>query len=149
MELLSVADPPPPGPTDPPAEPPTRAPPEPPTGVVRRPRWADKQDPADADLVDDIMDQEKEKSVTLIRILRILPEKWWLLVVGGLASLVNGCVFPAFAIIFGEVLAVFSRPVDMIFPDIHLWGALFLVLGSISAVCILLKVPRPPLPAWG
>ena len=63
-----------------------------------------------------------------------------MIVIGSLASLINGCIFPAFAIIFGEVIEVFSRPADEVLAGTHLWAGLFFALGVVSAVALLSKV---------
>lgn len=101
-------------------------------------RWMVSQESARVE--EDGDREEAEKAVSLLRILRVQPEKWWLIALGSIASMLNGTVFPVFAILFGEVLEVFSRPADMIFPDLHQWAGLFLMLGVASAIFILIKV---------
>lgn len=78
--------------------------------------------------------------VSLLQILRANGREWWLIALGVLGAVVNGATFPAFAVIFGEVLEVFSRPADQVLEATHLWAGLFLVLGTAAAVGLLVKV---------
>ena len=59
---------------------------------------------------------------------------------GLLGSLVLGGIFPSFAIIFGEILKVFNRPVDRILDALHPYAALFIVLGVVSGIAVFFKV---------
>ena len=80
-------------------------------------------------------------SVSLLRLISLNAKEWWLIILGVLGSVVNGSIFPLFAIIFGEILAVFSRPTGAeILDGIGLWAGLYLVLGSVSGIAIFLKV---------
>ena len=83
--------------------------------------------------------EEDLPDVSLWKILRNLPGRMWVVVfLGVLSSILNGLVYPAFTIVFGEVLAVFSEP--DILANIHPWGATFLVLGIVLAVAAFSKV---------
>ena len=66
--------------------------------------------------------------------------EWWLIILGTLGAMVNGSMFPLFALFFGEVLAVFSRPSDQVFGGIHIWAGLLVLLGVVSAVAQFAKV---------
>ena len=69
--------------------------------------------------------------------------KWtWLVVLGSVGAIAVGSVFSIFAIVFGEVLEVFSRPVDEILDGVHLWAGMFLVLGTVAAIGLLVKVSK-------
>ena len=59
---------------------------------------------------------------------------------GVLGAVVNGATFPAFAVIFGEVLEVFSQPAGKVLEATHLWAGLFLVLGTAAAIGLFIKV---------
>ena len=59
---------------------------------------------------------------------------------GLLAAIINGAVFPSFSLFFGEVLEVFRMSRAQILDSIHVWAALFLVLGIVSGICNFLKV---------
>ena len=60
---------------------------------------------------------------------------------GTLAAMINGSVFPIYAILFGEVLRVFQGSrTDQILEDITVWAGVFLGLACGSAVAIFVKV---------
>ena len=65
---------------------------------------------------------------------------WGVILVGCLAALVAGTVWPALAIVFGEVLNVFSRPSSEVLAGTHPWGATYLALGVVAAIAVLVKV---------
>ena len=50
-----------------------------------------------------------------------------------------------FGLLLGEVLEVFARPADEVLDAIHLWGALFFLVGIVSGVGVFLKVREE----WG
>lgn len=62
------------------------------------------------------------------------------MIIGGLAAVVAGTVWPAMAIVFGEVLDVFSRPSNEVLDGTHPWGATFVALGTVAAIAVLIKV---------
>ena len=67
------------------------------------------------------------------------PE-WYIIIIGMLGAAVNGCIWPAFALLFGEILDVFALPPDEILGEIHLWAGLFIVLGVVSGTGLFFKV---------
>ena len=81
--------------------------------------------------------------VPLFRVIALNAKEWWLIVLGVFGSMINGSIFPLFAIIFGEVLAVFSRPTGAeILDGIGLWAGLYLILGFVSGIAIFFKVRK-------
>ena len=94
---------------------------------------------------EEVVNEEEEKklpSVSLLRLLRLDIGMMCIRVVGCLAALLNGALFPTFAIIFGEVLNVFARPPNEILDGIHPFAAGFLAIGIASALATFLKVRR-------
>ena len=67
------------------------------------------------------------------------PE-WWIIILGLVGAVVNGVIFPSFALFFGQVLQVFTLPPNEVLSAIHLWAGLFIVLGTVSGVAIFFKV---------
>ena len=67
-------------------------------------------------------------------------KEWWLILLGLLATLVLGLVYPSFAVFFGEIFKVFARPADEILDGLHLWAGLFIVLGVVNGVAVFLRV---------
>ena len=57
-----------------------------------------------------------------------------------IGAAVNGCIWPAFAFLFGEILEVFALPPEDILGEIHLWAGLFIVLGLVSGTGLFFKV---------
>lgn len=83
---------------------------------------------------------EEETSVSFLKVLHLSSREWWLILLGVLGSVVDGAVYPIFAIIFGEALEVFSLPANQVIPNIHKWAGLFLVLGVVSGTSVFIKV---------
>ena len=80
-------------------------------------------------------------SAPLHRLMRVNAPEWWLIAVGVVAAVINGSVFPVYAILFGEVLKVFQESrTDQIIEEITIWAVLFLVLALSSAIAIFFKV---------
>ena len=86
------------------------------------------------------LEQYNNSSVSIFHLVRLNSKMLPVLLLGCLGAAVNGVVFPAFSIIFGEVLNVFERPVDEIVSGIHPWAATFLVIGTVSAIAVFIKV---------
>ena len=94
-------------------------------------------------LSDDKKQEEWDKDipeVPLWRVVALNSKEWWMIVLGVIGSTLHGCIFPLFAFVFGEILRVFSLPADEVLSGIGLWAGLFLVIGSVSALGVFLKV---------
>ena len=87
-------------------------------------------------------EEEEEIPISLLKILRLNSKDWWLLGLGFVGAFIVGCVFPTFAIVFGEVLRVFSLPASQVLSEIHPWGATFLGLGVAAAVGLFMQVEQ-------
>ena len=81
-------------------------------------------------------------SVPLTRVLVVNAKEWWMIVLGVIGAAISGCLFPSFAIIFGEIFRVFALPADQIQDQINLYAGLFVALGFAAAVGTFLKVRR-------
>ena len=77
--------------------------------------------------------------VSFFRIIRYNAKEWWLIILGVIGAAINGSIFPLFAVFFGEILGVFGDPMNAL-NRIHMWAALFIVLGIVSGIAIFLKV---------
>ncbi|XP_059113261.1 multidrug resistance protein 2 isoform X1 [Peromyscus eremicus] len=88
--------------------------------------------------------EAQEEDVPLVsfgRILKLNITEWPYLVVGVLCAVVNGCMQPAFSVVFSRIIGVFTRDDD---PETkqqncNLFSLLFLVLGMISFVTYFLQ----------
>ncbi len=103
-------------------------------------RIEEKEDEEEEKEEEEEEEEEELPNVSILRIFSVNREWWWLITLGAIAAVINGTIFPAFAIIFGEVLEVFSRPANEVLAGTHLWAGVFLVLGAVAAIAILLKV---------
>ena len=91
------------------------------------------------------LQEEWDKEIppaSFLRLLKVNAPEWWLIIIGVLAAIVNGSVFPVYSILFGEVLRVFQMPPDEVLEGITPWASLFLALATGSAIAIFFKVSR-------
>ena len=78
---------------------------------------------------------------SFFRLMKVNAPEWWLIVIGVLAAIVNGSVFPVYSILFGEVLRVFQESrTDEVVEGITPWAVLFLALAIGSGIAIFFKV---------
>ncbi len=78
--------------------------------------------------------------VSMLRVVRLNAKEWWMIVIGAIASMFSGAIFPLFGLVFGEILGVFSLPNDEIVSGVSLYAGLFWVLGFIAGFGFFLKV---------
>lgn len=78
--------------------------------------------------------------VGLFRVISLNAKEWWLIILGVIGAALNGSIFPLFALVFGEILRVFSLQGDELLAGIGMWAGMFVVLGIVSGVGVFLKV---------
>jgi ABC-type multidrug transport system fused ATPase/permease subunit len=78
--------------------------------------------------------------VPLYRILALNAREWWLIILGILAALLQGSIFPLFAIFFGNILSAFYQPRDQVLSAVTLPALLFLILAIVAAVIVFVKI---------
>lgn len=86
---------------------------------------------------------DKDKEVSWLRVIRlILKDKALVCVIllGVLGAAIQGAIFPAFAIFFGQVLRVFTNPFDQVIGLTHPWAGAFLALATVSGLANFVKV---------
>ena len=93
-----------------------------------------------AELIDDEDEEARLPDVSAKEIVMFNKSMWGVILVGCLAALVAGTVWPVLAIVFGEVLHVFSGPSSDVLAGTHPWGATFLAVGIAAAIAVLVKV---------
>jgi ABC-type multidrug transport system fused ATPase/permease subunit len=93
------------------------------------------------------IDKEKQEKwdaelpeVPLYRILALNAREWWLIILGILAALLQGSIFPLFAIFFGNILSAFYQPRDQVLSAVTLPALLFLILAIVAAVIVFVKI---------
>ncbi len=74
------------------------------------------------------------------RIWKLNSPEAGLIVLGLLAVVVQGTIYPAFAVFFGQVLRVFTLPFNQVLGSIHVWAGMFLILGVLSGGATFVKV---------
>nr|XP_054768939.1 ATP-dependent translocase ABCB1-like [Lytechinus pictus] len=79
---------------------------------------------------DDEKEEEEVERASYMEILKLNKPEWPYIVVGILFAAVLGIAYPVFAILFSEVVAVFSLPPDQIKEEATFWGLMFVALGG-------------------
>lgn len=76
----------------------------------------------------------------LKKILSLGKKEWWIIMMGVIAATISGAAFPLFAIMFGGVFEVFSKPTRNVFSLIHPWCAGLILLGAGIGAAMFIKV---------
>ena len=79
--------------------------------------------------------------VSFLRVIRLNAKEWWLILIGVLGSAINGSINPLFAVLFREILVVFTDT-RTVLEEIHPWAGGFLVIGVVSGLAIFAKVHK-------
>ncbi|TMS37558.1 hypothetical protein L596_004463 [Steinernema carpocapsae] len=81
------------------------------------------------------LEKEGAKPANLLKILKYARPEWTFIALAVLASVIQGCVFPAFSLFFTEILQVFTNGDDHEKAKKgHFWALMFLMLGGVQAV---------------
>jgi ABC-type multidrug transport system fused ATPase/permease subunit len=77
--------------------------------------------------------EEEEEEVPAVPMKRLLelskPETWWM-VLGSIGAVVNGCVMPSFALVFGEFVDLFYKEEsDEVEQQVNFWTGMFCLAG--------------------
>ncbi|CAG8752931.1 10351_t:CDS:2, partial [Cetraspora pellucida] len=59
--------------------------------------------------------------------------------IGLLASIVNGSIYPAFAVIFSNIIQSFSSPPDELQKDVSFWSLMFVVIAVATSVSSIIQ----------
>ncbi|TKR88808.1 hypothetical protein L596_012994 [Steinernema carpocapsae] len=90
---------------------------------------------SDAERLKKELEEEGAQPAQLFKILNYARPEWIYVVLGVLSSLIQGCVFPAYSLVFTEVTTVFSNPNhEEMRSKGHFWALMFLVLGAVEAI---------------
>ncbi|KJE88541.1 multidrug resistance protein 1a [Capsaspora owczarzaki ATCC 30864] len=76
----------------------------------------------------------EDYKVPLSRILKLNRPELGLLILGMIGAAVNGVVMPVFAILFSEILDVFSKTGDDLLEGARFWAGMFVVLAVVTGV---------------
>ena len=88
----------------------------------RRERTLARQDSYNAPEPDD----DDLPKVSILRIMKTNAREWPYILMGGLASIVMGASMPVYAILFGEVLGVLSKPIPEAREESVFYSLMFL-----------------------
>ncbi|KAK0397960.1 hypothetical protein QR680_002358 [Steinernema hermaphroditum] len=81
------------------------------------------------------LEEEGAEPANLFSILKYARPEWIYIVLGIFASLIQGCVFPAYSLLFTQIITVFSvSSKSEMRNEGHFWALMFLVLGGIQAI---------------
>uniref|UniRef100_A0A914DVT8 p-glycoprotein n=1 Tax=Acrobeloides nanus TaxID=290746 RepID=A0A914DVT8_9BILA len=83
------------------------------------------------------LEREGAKQQDFRKIFMYAKPEWKYLFIAVVASVVSGCVFPAFSLFFTQIMQVFSTPdVHKLRHDGHFISIMFLVLGAVMGTCL-------------
>ncbi|CAI4229418.1 unnamed protein product [Auanema sp. JU1783] len=93
----------------------------------------------EANVVNSVAEKDKVPTANLFRIINKSKPEWFYLALAFLSSTAQGCVFPAFSIIFVQLIQVFTKPPDQMKHDGHIYSLLFLALGTLMLFTMTLQ----------
>ncbi|CAJ0587561.1 unnamed protein product, partial [Mesorhabditis spiculigera] len=100
----------------------------------------DPENEKDVDRLKRELQEEGGQESNLFKILKYAKPEWWLLILGTIACIIQGAVFPAFSLFFTQIMQVFSEPdPHKLRKDGHMWSLMFLVLAAVEASTMLLQ----------
>ncbi|XP_026402840.1 ABC transporter B family member 11-like [Papaver somniferum] len=77
---------------------------------------------------------EKDQKVSLCRLANLNKPELHVLLLGVVAAVINGIVFPAFAVMFSGMISTFYEPPSKLRRDARFWALMFIGLGIVSFV---------------
>uniref|UniRef100_A0A914VZ75 Uncharacterized protein n=1 Tax=Plectus sambesii TaxID=2011161 RepID=A0A914VZ75_9BILA len=83
------------------------------------------------------LELEGASKSNILEILKYAKPEWCMIFFGVLLCIIQGSVFPAFSLMFTEVLKVFSKPHEELKREGHFWALMFVVLGFINGFATL------------
>ncbi|CAK8530849.1 unnamed protein product [Lathyrus sativus] len=89
-------------------------------------------------LVDD-NNKKKQKNVSIRRLAYLNKPEIPVLLLGSIAAIVNGVVFPIFGLVFSSAISMFYEPPEQQKKDARLWSLLYVGLGVVTLVVLPLQ----------
>ncbi|XP_058077057.1 ABC transporter B family member 11-like [Magnolia sinica] len=80
------------------------------------------------------MPSEKVHKVSLRRLAYLNRPEFPILLLGGVAAVINGVIFPLFAIFISSIIRMLYKPPDKIRKESRFWSLMFIGLGVVSLV---------------
>jgi ABC-type multidrug transport system fused ATPase/permease subunit len=93
------------------------------------------------DVIEEQLKNMPKKLWNFGRVLRMnWPEKWFT-VAGSLGAMVEGATWPAFSLVFSEILAIYATPDKaQLRMDANFWSLMFLILAIVCFFSIFLRI---------
>ncbi|ETN83249.1 ABC transporter, ATP-binding protein [Necator americanus] len=89
------------------------------------------------------MEEIRAKPSPMSKVFYFNRDKWGFFFLGLVACIISGAITPLFALVYAEIVSVYSEPVDQMKKDVYFWCGAFIVVGLIhaasffsSAVCL-------------
>ncbi|KAK6044077.1 ABC transporter transmembrane region, partial [Cooperia oncophora] len=89
------------------------------------------------------MEDLRAKPTPMSKVFSFNRDKWGFFVLGLIACIITGTVTPVFALLYAQIIQVYSEPVDQMKGDVLFWCGAFIVIGIIhatgfffSAICL-------------
>ncbi|RKP10199.1 P-loop containing nucleoside triphosphate hydrolase protein [Thamnocephalis sphaerospora] len=99
-------------------------------------------DEHDADKSEELWRKENSKKpVPFARIMRLNAPEWRFIALGIVGSMIDGATMPAFAIIFSQIMNVFSNPdKEQMKADADFWSLMFIAVAVITFLAIFCRM---------
>nr|CAD1828627.1 unnamed protein product [Ananas comosus var. bracteatus] len=78
----------------------------------------------------------QEKEVSLLRLAYLNKPEIPVLILGSIAAVISGVIFPIFAILLSNVINTFYQPPHKLKKDSKFWSSMFLVFGAVSLMSL-------------
>ncbi|PIO70844.1 ABC transporter, ATP-binding protein [Teladorsagia circumcincta] len=89
------------------------------------------------------MENLRAKPTPMSKLFYFNRDKWGFFALGLIACIVTGTVTPVFAVLYAQIIQVYSEPVDQMKSDVMFWCGAFIVIGLVhafafffSAICL-------------
>ncbi|CAI8590913.1 unnamed protein product [Vicia faba] len=89
--------------------------------------------------VDNNNNKKKQKNVSIRRLAYLNKPEIPVLLLGSIAAIVNGVVFPVFGLVFSSAISMFYEPPEQQKKEARLWALLYVGLGLVTLVVLPLQ----------
>nr|XP_027191250.1 ABC transporter B family member 9-like isoform X1 [Cicer arietinum] len=80
--------------------------------------------------------KKKHKNVSIRRLVKLNKPEVPVLILGSIAAIVNGVVFPIFGLVFSSAITMFYKPPEQQRKEARLWSLLYVGLGLLTLVVL-------------
>jgi ATP-binding cassette, subfamily B (MDR/TAP), member 1 len=93
----------------------------------------------EADIEQGQLDNKKKPEVSIWRLAKLNKPEIPVILLGTMAAIVNGVVFPIFGFLFSAVISMFYKPPEQQRKESRFWSLLFVGLGLVTIVILPLQ----------